>query len=265
MKPKISILVVLALGLSVMSCAVRPIQYSTENAHSHNDYEQKQAFTAASSAAFGSIEADIFLVNDHILVAHSQKELDPARTLVSMYLDPLTTQIKDNQGFPYKDHHKDLQLLIDLKDDNATTEYVKAVELLNTFPEIVTNKQLIITFTGNIPVDSIMETAPAFVHFDGIPFHDYSIAAEKRVYMFSDNFKTYSNWDGLSEIAQLDYDKLKAVVTMAHHKSKKVRFWNAPDNPKAWALMQKLGVDYINTDHIDELARYLNAESATNK
>jgi len=37
-----------------------------------------------------------------------------------------------------------------------------------------------------------------------------------------------------------------------------VRFWDAPDTPAAWKVLMELHADYINTDHIRELAAYLN-------
>src|SRR6476620_10934165 len=66
-----------------------PIAYSTANAHSHNDYEQKVPFHNAWEHGFGSIEADIFLVGDELIVAHDTSQLTGGRTLKSLYLDPL--------------------------------------------------------------------------------------------------------------------------------------------------------------------------------
>ena len=37
---------------------------------------------------------------------------------------------------------------------------------------------------------------------------------------------------------------------------KPVRFWDAPDNANAWKQLEQLGVEYINTDHIRELAAF---------
>ena len=43
--------------------------------HSHNDYAQKRPFWGAYEAGADSIEADVFLVDCDLLVAHSRKEL----------------------------------------------------------------------------------------------------------------------------------------------------------------------------------------------
>ncbi|HTN36686.1 MAG TPA: hypothetical protein VL053_06400, partial [Arachidicoccus sp.] len=58
------ILFVVTLFLILTSCAgIRKTKYTTQNAHSHNDYEQTHYYTQATDAAFGSMEADIYLVN----------------------------------------------------------------------------------------------------------------------------------------------------------------------------------------------------------
>jgi alkaline phosphatase len=43
------------------------IYYTTENAHSHNDYEQQIHCWMAYDQGFGSIEADIFLRNSDLI------------------------------------------------------------------------------------------------------------------------------------------------------------------------------------------------------
>lgn len=254
-------LFVVTLSLILSSCAgIRKTKYTTQNAHSHNDYEQTHYYTQATNAAFGSMEADIYLVNGELLVAHNKAEQSTDRNLKSMYLNPVKGQLLKHGGFPYTDHGRQLQLLIDLKDANSSDEFDSAVALLTQYPAIMESGKIKVTFTGNIPEDSVMVAAPSFIHFDGVPGHTYSKAAEKRIYMYSDNFRNYSAWDGTSQLAPTDFEKLTAVVKMAHSKGKKVRFWNAPDNPKAWKVMMKLNVDYINTDHIDDLAAFLKGQ-----
>lgn len=57
-------------------------------AHAHNDYEHPRPLFDALDHRFGSVEADIYLVGDQLLVAHDPVELDPTRTLESLYLAP---------------------------------------------------------------------------------------------------------------------------------------------------------------------------------
>src|SRR3954466_9670273 len=95
------IIAIFFLICSITTLAQYNKHYTVSNAHSHNDYEQARPFNAAYEAHFGSMEADIFLVNNELLVAHEQKELPLHRTLDSLYLQPLLTAIKKNHGYPY--------------------------------------------------------------------------------------------------------------------------------------------------------------------
>ncbi|MGP4092371.1 hypothetical protein ACTWQJ_49625, partial [Streptomyces sp. KR55] len=90
-------------------------------AHAHNDYEHPRPLLDALDHRFGSVEADIYLVGDQLLVAHDPEDLDPARTLESLYLDTLAARVKANHGRVYRGHRGSLQLLIDIKTEGAST------------------------------------------------------------------------------------------------------------------------------------------------
>jgi alkaline phosphatase len=76
--------------------------------------------------------------------------------------------------------------------------------------------------------------------------------------MMSDNLKKYTNWTAMNRIPDADKKKLQLIIEKMHQLQKPVRFWNAPDTREAWEQLIKLGTDYINTDHIPELAAFLN-------
>src|SRR3712207_1609989 len=80
-------------------------------APAHNHYEHPRPLLDALDHRFGSVEADIFLVGDQLLVAHDATELDPARTLESLYLDPLAARVTAQHGSVYRGWHTPLQLL----------------------------------------------------------------------------------------------------------------------------------------------------------
>ena len=62
--------------------------------HSHNDYEQNVPFWKAYSVGVRSIEADVFLVDNNLYVAHPRKEIDSVRSLEALYLEPLKKAIE---------------------------------------------------------------------------------------------------------------------------------------------------------------------------
>jgi alkaline phosphatase len=231
--------------------------YTVANAHSHNDYEQPNPFYQAWQNGFGSIEADIFLHDGKLLVAHEVRELISNRSLDSLYLKPLQAAIENNKGYPYADKNKQLQLLIDVKSDSVAT-LNKLIEVLNNYPAIINCSKIKITISGNRPAPENFVDYPSYIYFDGVARKDYSAKALSKIVMLSDNFRNYSAWKGSDTLDEKDRQRLTDVVQKVHALKKKIRFWNAPDNINSWQNFMRLQVDYINTDHIKELATFLN-------
>src|SRR2546423_5960366 len=100
----------LAVRASAAPGLVRPLLH----AHAHNDYEHARPLLDALEHGFCSIEADVYLVNGQLLVAHDREKVSPARTLQTLYLDPLRERVRKNGGrvFP---NGPDITLLIDVK------------------------------------------------------------------------------------------------------------------------------------------------------
>ena len=237
-------------------CFAQHAKPSATMAHSHNDYEGKNPFHAAYNENFGSIEADIFLHNDSLIVSHHAEGIRLKRTLQRLYLDPLREKGKANKGFPYKDRTRSLQLLIDLKTD-AVPALKKLMETLGDYPQLTSMTKLRLVISGNRPRPSQFASYPAYLWFDGELNKTYSQDELRRVPLFSANFKEYSNWNGEDSLSADDEKKLSAAIQYAHSLRKKIRFWNAPDVPPAWAKLKSLGADYINTDRIVELSQFL--------
>src|SRR6516165_4820653 len=86
------------------------------HAHAHNDYEHTRPLFDALDQGFCSVEADIYLVDGKLLVAHQRSQVKPERTLQALYLDPLRERIKKNHGRVYA-NGPECVLLIDLKTD----------------------------------------------------------------------------------------------------------------------------------------------------
>ena len=96
--------------ISLISVRAQKI-YTSADAHSHNDYEQANPFHLAFQHQFGSIEADIWLKDGNLFVAHDAKDIKPSRTLSGLYLDPINNFLALGKSI-YPDHQK-MQLLID--------------------------------------------------------------------------------------------------------------------------------------------------------
>lgn len=234
-------------------------KYSTANAHAHNDYAHPEPFFTAYNSGFGSIEADIFLRNGWLYVAHDSADIRPGRTLSALYLDPLWVEIAKNKGTVYPKSRQQLILLIDIKTAAEPTLDALLV-LLSIYKSLTTRPTLKIVITGNRPAAAKWPSYPSWLFFDGRPNENYNAKALSKVALFSDNFRFYSSWNGEGAPGDQDVQRISAAVKKAHDLKKPIRFWATPDNQNAWLQMMQLGIDYINTDKIAALAEFLRSK-----
>lgn len=226
-------------------------QYTTANAHSHNDYEHAAPFRNAFARSFGSIEADVYERNGELFVAHDSFRITPERTLRALYLTPLQQAIREKG-----DSLRPLQLLIDLKSAGERTLQT-LVHQLKQFPEITTNPKIKLVISGSMPAPEQWAQYPSFIWFDGRPALTYTADQLARIALISDSFSRYAKWDGKGTLGNEEELRIRTVIGKVHGMNKPFRFWGTPDNITTWDVMMKLGVDYLNTDKIDALADYL--------
>ncbi len=239
---------------------VAKAQYTTRNAHSHNDYEQKTPFYLAYNAQFGSIEADIWAVEGELYVAHNRSKIEAAKTLDQLYIQPIVALFKKNGGKTSVDPSYTFQLLIDLKTEVEPT-LTLLTEKLKNYPDVfdpTVNKNAVrITITGNRPDPSKFKDYPNFIFFDGNVTKRYDAEQLKRIGIYSENLAVFTSWKGTEAIPEKEKIRLKQIIDSVHGINKEIRFWNAPDTSDAWKVLMNLKVDYINTDHIPELSAFL--------
>jgi hypothetical protein len=190
------------------------VYYTTQNAHSHNDYEQKIPYRMAYNQAFGSIEADIFLQDSDLIVAHDEKELQYNRSFRKLYLENIDSCIRKNAGYPYKDSSRFLQLLIDIKSDSVAT-LEKLITLLGQFPALIHNRHIFLVITGNRPNPESFSHYPDYIWFDGVLSKTYTKDQLSRIKMLSDDFTHYSQWRGDGLIPTEDVKKLASRIAQA--------------------------------------------------
>ena len=253
------------VGILILNSAMsqNTTMYSTYNAHSHNDYENPIPFFTAYENNFGSIEADIFYFNDSLIVGHVFGDIAKKRTLQSLYLDPINNKIKINNGYPYKDSTKTLQLLIDIKTDPDRT-IGRLVSLLNTYPAIIQSKKLKIVITGNRPGPNKFNQYPSYLFFDGDLGKTYDKYELSRIGIFSADLSEYTHWNGKGIMVRQDQYKIDSIINSVHLLGKQIRFYGSPDYINAWQQFIKMKVDFINTDHIVALGKFLSNWSSDN-
>jgi len=234
----------------------QPKNYTVANAHSHNDYENDIPFLKAYEAGFGSIEADVYPINDTLFVAHkhNKKDIQSLRTLKNLYLDPLFHDLSVNSS-------RHLKLLIDLKENYAACLKILEKDLEPFKPYLYssenTSGQLLILISGNRPPPAEYHNYPDYIFFDDDLKLHHNASEWKRVGQVSLSFEKYSSWKGEGPINTRDKKIIKHLVDTVHGAGKPIRFWAAPDTEVSWKLQMKLGVDLIGTDKIEELAAFL--------
>ncbi|REA62756.1 alkaline phosphatase [Dyadobacter luteus] len=248
------------LGIFLTACLPsfsQQISRSLPEAHSHNDYEQNIPFWRAYYQNFGSIEADIILRNDTLFTAHDLHGISPARTFEQLYLNPIVGQTVKHGGSVYPEKQRQLQLLIDLKTSAKETLTV-LIRKLDPYKQILFPRGSVkIVISGNMPEPGDFDKYPDYIFFDGRPEIQYTTAELARVGLISQGFYTYSRWNGKGILTEKEQDAIDKVVSETHRKGKKLRLWATPDHINAWKMLLNYGVDYLNTDHVEELGNYL--------
>ncbi|WP_316813744.1 phosphatidylinositol-specific phospholipase C/glycerophosphodiester phosphodiesterase family protein [Pedobacter heparinus] len=250
---------VLLAGLFISLNTSAQASLSYNRGHSHNDYHQRIPLLTAYEAGMGSIEADVFLRNGELFVAHDTSEISVNATLKKLYLEPLARFYRKNGNQAYKDGSHKLQLVIDIKQDckNVIPRLIADLSSYETiFNSSVNPKAIKIVLSGDMPDPMEFKNYPDYISFDGRPKIVYTDEQLKRVAMISDNLKSYTSWNGKGVPTKDEESKLRTVIEKAHRQQKPFRFWASKDNPDTWIVLEQLGADWINTDHPAQLREF---------
>ena len=253
-----------AVGLIVGAAQAGAQTRTLTRAHAHNDYAHPRPLFYALDAHFGSIEADVFLVDGKLLVAHERKTLTPEKTLEALYLEPLRARIAANRGSVYGDG-VGVTLLIDVKTEAAAT-YAVLHRVLAGYAEMVTRYDngevkpgaISVIISGNRARAAMEQATLRYAAMDGrLGDLDAPLSAPSLIPLVSDTWAKLSSWRGDGPFPEADREKIKTRVQQAHAQGRRLRLWAAPDTPAAWEILDACGVDLINTDRLKELAAYL--------
>ncbi|MBI3464302.1 MAG: hypothetical protein HY000_14785 [Planctomycetes bacterium] len=232
-------------------------------AHAHNDYEHARPLHDALSHGFTSVEADVYLVEGKLLVAHDRSDARPDRTLESLYLDPLRDRARQFGGRIYQGGPT-LTLLIDIKSEAEAT-YAALRGVLAGYRDILTrvdNGQLhsgavTVVISGNRPQETIAAETTRYAGIDGRLTDLGSDRPSHLLPLISDNWQLHFTWNGAGDMPGAEREKLRSIVSRAHERGRRVRFWATPDNEALWRELVAAEVDLINTDNLAGLEAFL--------
>ena len=238
-------------------------------AHSHNDYLHPRPLLDALEQGFCSVEADIWLVDGELLVAHDRKDVRPERTLQALYLDPLSELVKKNGGKVFSGG-PGFTLLVDVKSDATNTYQAlrlvlqKYASMLARFqPGLTESNAVTVIISGNRARALMATELSRLAAYDGrLPDLD---APDSRhlIPLVSDNWTLHFKWRGKPEEGPLpdaDRTRLQELVAKAHARGQRLRLWGTPDAPAMWKELRDAGVDLINADKLPELRSFLTTD-----
>lgn len=258
----------LALASAVALRAAEPAVTALTQVHAHNDYEHPRPLFDALDQGFTSVEADIYVVDGKLLVAHDRRDVKLERTLQSLYLDPLRTRVQANGGRVFRDA-PEFFLLIDFKTAAGPTwEVLRDVlkshaDLLTEFRgDTVERRAVTVILTGNSPREQLAAEPVRLAALDGrLPDLARNPSA-RLVPWISEDWWSHFKWNGVGDMPEAEKTRLREIVAKAHEQGRKVRFYGGPDVPAMWREHLAAGVDLINTDKLAELRRFLLAPAA---
>lgn len=246
-------------------------------AHAHNDYLHDRPLVDALDHGFCSIEADIWRIEDELLVAHTFAELNSERTFEALYLKPLAERCKARGGWVYQPG-RTVTLLVDLKNDGAALypllreQLAKYHELFDDRPYSAGDadgavsapsiaRPVRVILSGDRPIDLVAADARRLCGIDG-RLADLERDITPDFYpLVSDNWTSYFTWRGEGPMPDDEREKLHGYVAAAHAKGIHLRFWAAPDTEAVWTELLDAGVDLIGADDLPRLQRFLGEQT----
>jgi glycerophosphoryl diester phosphodiesterase len=239
-------------------------------AHSHNDHTRARPLLDALDLRLASVEADVFLVEAELLVAHDRDRCRPERTLDALYLQPLIDRARQNHGRIYADtaSGQPLLLFIDIKENGADAYAAidrrlrAARDVFTSFDTgVVTPRAVTVIISGDIPRELIAQqyTRYAFVDGRAPDLEDGSPAPASLVPVVSMPWTSQFRWHGLGEMPTDERARLERLVHAAHARGYLLRFWGVPPLEHVWRAECDAGVDLLNVDDIGAAAAFLRA------
>ncbi|MDQ0662822.1 hypothetical protein QFZ35_001320 [Arthrobacter ulcerisalmonis] len=243
--------------------------------HAHNDYEHDHPLYDALEHGFTSVEADVWLVDGELRVAHDLADAKQGVTLGSLYLDPLQDLVRSQPGHSvYPKWGGSLQLLIDIKSDGEAT-YAAVEQELSEYRDVMSRYTngtvkagpVTAVISGNRPLATMQAQTRRFSFYDGRAADLTSGLPAALMPLVSDNWTRLFTWQGIGPMPEAERTKLRAFVAAAHANGYRVRFWATPDQPgeareAVWTELAQAGVDHINTDDLAGLQQFLAARAA---
>lgn len=237
-------------------------------AHSHLDCDRGRPLEDALSHGFTSIEADVWLIDGVLSVAHDRNAVREGYTLEQLYLGPLRRRLTAT-GAIYPGSPEPLQLMVDIKSDPVPT-YQALHELLHTHAPMLTaydgdavrRGPVEVVISGKRPRELMLKQPLRYAAYDG-RLDDLGRGLPPTFMpLISTDWRKQFVWRGAGPMFFWERRRMRRMVARAHDEGYRFRFWGTRDRPgrsrtRLWTALVDAGVDHINTDDLAGLADFL--------
>lgn len=221
---------------------------------------QARPLDEALDNGFTSVEVDVFPVKGKLLVSHNERDINPEKTIESMYLNKLSARAKAYKGAIYPGSRTTFWVLVDVKRD-AKLSYSLFKGILDKYPELNPSgkglrSKVRFVISGERDYAAIAADKGKWAGIDG-RFDDLG-----KKYSFEQMPWISGDWSDFFSSANQEgnqpkyFEKLDPMVKAIHAEHRLVRFWGAPDTEAMWQIHWSASVDLINTDHIAKLREW---------
>ncbi len=242
--------------------SIPPILY---NAFSHNDYWRSRPLLDALSYRFNCVEADLWLIDGELYVAHDQSEINPAHTFENIYLKPLTDHIKKNGGKVYTDSDRPFYLMVDCK-SNGEEMYPVLKKTIEPYQDLFCSVEhgeykegtILLFLSGDRPLETLPQETHRYLFLDGRIKDLGQGISSNLMPVISNNYQDYFSWTGEGSMPEAELQKMRDFIKQTHEEGKLLRWWGAPETKAFKRFLIEEGVDLIGADNLEQLYDVLN-------
>lgn len=245
--------------------------------HSHNDYwRQEPLFSALKTGCIG-IEADVWLVDNDLWIAHEKQDLKRGVTFTRLYVDPLVKLLESRNNFSpadgwtalgvyESDPKQTVVLVIDLKSDSHDTWPLVQAQLAplrergwltHVSDGELHYRPITVVGSGNTEFETLMSNSTYRDSFFDAPLDELegSYYDATNSYYASVSFTEHLGLSLTGYLSSIQLEKLRRVVGEAHARGLKARYWGSPAwalkvRDRMWRTLSDEGVDLVNVDDL---------------
>jgi hypothetical protein len=231
-------------------------------AFAENDYVQPRPLLGGLELGFRHIEADVFLLDDRLMVGNSILDLQTQGSLEELYLQPLM-QLHRSASPRLENAGQPVMLFLDIKSE-PTLSYRVLQPLLKKYSAMLTSvsddqvfsNSVTVVLGGHVAREQLATENPRYAAIDGRLSDIDTPAPNHWMPTISLRWSAHFRWQGKSEFTSFERARLLALVARVHAQRRKLRFWSTPESELVWSVLRAAEVDLVGSKNYLALHRF---------